>query len=105
MDFMNCSACQHLVQVNPTGICLGCQMGFAGPQKDSWRNFEENPKKKGILDQTLEDKYAFKEREEPKSDLGEHQNGDSSGQATEASSSDRTKRRRQAKKETKETKV
>lgn len=37
MQFMNCNACRTLVQVNPTGICLGCQMGFSGPQADAWK--------------------------------------------------------------------
>jgi len=74
-------------------------MGFAGPQKDSWRNFEENPKKKGILAQTVEEKYAFKEGDEQENGVEKHPDGDRSGQGTEASCSDRPKRRRrQAKK-------
>lgn len=30
MQFMNCNACQRVVQINNTGICLGCQRGFTG---------------------------------------------------------------------------
>lgn len=105
MHFMNCTGCQHLVEVNCTGICLGCQMGFAGPQKDSWTHHRDShddstfDKQSGILAQTLEDKYAFKEREEPANDIKEHSDGIGSGETP--SSSDRPKRRRQAKKETK----
>ena len=38
MKFMNCTSCQRVVQVNNTGICLGCQRGFMRePQEDSWK--------------------------------------------------------------------
>lgn len=30
MQFMNCNTCQRVVQINNTGICLGCQRGFTG---------------------------------------------------------------------------
>ena len=30
MQFMNCNACQRVVKINNTGICLGCQRGFTG---------------------------------------------------------------------------
>jgi predicted Fe-S protein YdhL (DUF1289 family) len=30
MQFMNCNSCQRVVQINNTGICLGCQRGFTG---------------------------------------------------------------------------
>lgn len=30
MQYMNCNACQRVVQINNTGICLGCQRGFIG---------------------------------------------------------------------------
>jgi hypothetical protein len=30
MQYMNCNACQRVVQINNTGICLGCQRGFTG---------------------------------------------------------------------------
>lgn len=33
---MTCTTCQRVVQVNNTGICLGCQRGFVNlPQEDS----------------------------------------------------------------------
>lgn len=57
MQFMHCTTCHHLVQVNATGICMGCQMGFAGPQEDSWEFHREKIKKqefKGVLDDALE---------------------------------------------------
>lgn len=31
--YMTCTACKSLVQVNATGICLGCQGGFSGQQE------------------------------------------------------------------------
>ena len=30
MQFMTCSTCARVVQINNTGICLGCQRGFTG---------------------------------------------------------------------------
>ena len=37
MKFMNCTSCQGLVQVNATGICLGCQRGFVNTaQEDAY---------------------------------------------------------------------
>lgn len=95
MDYMNCNACTHLVEVNPTGICLGCQMGFAGPQSDSWKNHKQEP---SILNKTLEDKYAFKEGIEQEDSGSEHKDGNSSGEGPQAGTSDRPKRRRQAQK-------
>lgn len=35
MNYMTCNTCNNIVQANATGICLGCQMGFAGPQSDA----------------------------------------------------------------------
>ena len=33
-DWMVCTTCRGTVQMNSTGICLGCQGGFKGPQKE-----------------------------------------------------------------------
>lgn len=94
MDFMTCNSCTHLVEVNPTGICLGCQMGFAGPQKDSWRNFPEEKKEiKGVLD------HAIEKGIEQEGSSAEHQDGNRSGKGPETIGSDRAKRRRKTKKE------
>lgn len=42
MEFMHCTTCSALVNINPTGVCLGCQRGFTNtPQEDSWRHSEE----------------------------------------------------------------
>lgn len=38
MQFMNCSTCQRVVQINNTGICLSCQRGFTGVDaEDVWK--------------------------------------------------------------------
>lgn len=38
MQFMNCTTCQRVVQINNTGICLGCQRGFTGMDaEDAWK--------------------------------------------------------------------
>lgn len=38
MQFMNCNSCQRVVQINNTGICLGCQRGFTGmPAEDVYK--------------------------------------------------------------------
>lgn len=94
MDFMHCTTCGFLVQVNPTGTCLSCQAGFNGPKTDRYKPGDE----KGILDKVVEDKYAFKERIEQEVGVSEHQDGNSSGERPEASSSNSPKRRRKAQK-------
>lgn len=33
-DWMTCTTCKAIVQFNNTGICLGCQGGFRGPQEE-----------------------------------------------------------------------
>jgi len=94
MDFMHCTTCGFLVQVNPTGTCLSCQAGFNGPKTDRYKPGDE----KGILDKVVEDKYAFKEREEPGSSVSEHKDGDSFGKTESTSGSNSVKRRRKAQK-------
>lgn len=42
MKFMECQSCKGTVQINNTGLCLGCQRGFIGvPQEDAWKPEEE----------------------------------------------------------------
>lgn len=42
MLFMTCTTCTKVVQVNPTGTCLGCQRGFvAAPQEDAYEFHKE----------------------------------------------------------------
>lgn len=50
-NWMTCTTCRAIVQLNATGICLGCQGGFSGPLE------EENYK-------------AIKEEVEPKKETG-----------------------------------
>ena len=39
--WMICTCCHAVVQLNATGICLGCQGGFAGPQDEDKYKPEE----------------------------------------------------------------
>jgi len=32
--WMTCGACKAIVQLNATGICLGCQLGFDGQHEE-----------------------------------------------------------------------
>jgi hypothetical protein len=98
MDYMHCTTCGFLVQVNPTGTCLSCQGGFGGPKSDRWTPADIVPEKKGILDITCEVHDAIEERLKQEDSAREHQDGNSSGKGTEASSSDRPKRRRKVQK-------
>ena len=34
MNYMHCTTCRKVVQVNATGICTGCQLGFAPPPEE-----------------------------------------------------------------------
>ena len=35
MDFMTCTTCRAVVQINNTGVCLACQKGFKqAPEQD-----------------------------------------------------------------------
>jgi hypothetical protein len=64
MKFMHCNTCSYLVQVNPTGICLGCQRGFNGiPQEDAWvnspaRKILELEKRKEEVENALQEQKA-----------------------------------------------
>lgn len=100
MDFMHCTTCGFLVQVNPTGTCLSCQAGFNGPKTDRWTPADIEPEKKGILDLTCEVTNAPEKRIEQENSASEHQDGNSSGEGTQASGGNSPKRRRQRKKET-----
>lgn len=43
MQYMRCTACRAVVELNNTGICLGCQMGKGVPIESNL--YEEPPKK------------------------------------------------------------
>lgn len=41
MNFMKCTMCQCLVNVNATGVCMACQMQNGGvPQSDTYKEPE-----------------------------------------------------------------
>ena len=66
MQFMHCTTCKGLVQVNATGTCLGCQKGFAGPQEDAWTKKDFKPDDKGLLE-TLCEQHPSPEEEKKES--------------------------------------
>ena len=68
MDFMHCTCCQTLVQVNPTGTCLGCQRGFVGKQEDAWKPEDNVPEPVSLLTKVCEDKSDAVEKRQQESD-------------------------------------
>lgn len=43
MQYMTCNRCRKIVQVNNTGICMGCQLGMAGPlDEESYQEKSDN---------------------------------------------------------------
>ena len=47
--WMSCTSCHAIVQLNATGVCLGCQGGFAGQQEeDKYVSPEERQEPKKI---------------------------------------------------------
>jgi len=54
--WMTCNSCRAVVQLNSTGICLGCQGGFAGQQQeDKYIPEEEKIQKLKAREKELED--------------------------------------------------
>ncbi len=94
MNFMTCNTCRCLVQVNCTGICLGCQMGFAGLQKDEWKT---DPLVVDENNQGVE--HATQEGKESKDNLTEYPHRDGERETSETSGSHCIKRGRKSKKE------
>ncbi|NGX36890.1 MAG: hypothetical protein K1000chlam2_00035 [Chlamydiae bacterium] len=64
---MECQTCKGIVQVNNTGICLGCQRGFVGiPQEDTYNaTSDEESKKQNLstIHQSQSLKSLLKEKE------------------------------------------
>lgn len=62
MQYMTCNRCRKVVQVNNTGICMGCQLGMAGPlEEEAFKPTNEQVSEKkrnncGIIPQKEEDK-------------------------------------------------
>lgn len=43
MQYMTCNRCRKVVQVNNTGICMGCQLGMAAPlDEESYQEKSDN---------------------------------------------------------------
>ena len=103
MQFMTCTTCQRVVQINNTGICLGCQRGF--PNMDA----EDVYKPPVKTDKELEiEKLKAREKEledainqglQQEDDQQEHKERDGERKTSEASSRNRTQRRQRRKKE------
>jgi hypothetical protein len=78
---MTCNSCRSVVNLNNTGICLGCQMGFSGiGQQDSLLFQKEN-----FLKIKEDLKNAPKERKEPTNNLKQYRNRDKTRKKTAAS--------------------
>jgi len=96
--WMTCNSCRAVVQLNSTGICLGCQGGFAGQQQeDKYIPEEEKIQKLKARERELED--AIKEREKSEDNKLEHTQRDGSGKTSKAGGSNRSKRSRKKQKE------
>lgn len=107
MQFMTCSTCSRVVQINNTGICLGCQRGFTGmdaedvykPQDLQVKATDDISKTnavdaeiKRLQDRQKEIENALEEVGEQESNIAEHKDGDGGRKAPKASSRNRAKR-------------
>ena len=60
---MTCNVCRATIEINNTGICLGCQRGIRSvPQEDSWEYAQEK-KRRQDMDETNELKKKIAEAE------------------------------------------
>lgn len=106
---MTCSTCARVVQINNTGICLGCQRGFTGldaedvykPQDlqvkvtdDISKTNAVDAEIKRLQDRQKEIEDALEEVSEQKSDIAEHKDGNSGRKAPKASCGNSSKRRK-----------
>lgn len=103
MQFMTCTTCQRVVQVNNCGICLGCQRGFPNMDaEDVWKppvkKAEESEiQKLKAREKELED--AINQGLQQEEHKQEHQGRDEERKAPEASGGNSSKRRQRRKKE------
>lgn len=103
MQFMTCTTCQRVVQINNTGICLGCQRGFPNlDAEDVYKPPVKTAKELEIeklkaREKELED--AINKGIQQEDDQQEHKEGNGERQASETGSSDRAQRRKRRKKE------
>jgi len=102
MDYMNCSTCQALVQLNATGICLGCQMGFISPMDEEIYKSPQQKKMEALETRKKEVEDAISEGEEQKSGERKYTQRNARRKTAETGDSDRSKRSRKSKKEKKE---
>lgn len=109
MQFMTCSTCARVVQINNTGICLGCQRGFTGldaedvykPQDVQVKVMDDisqtnaiDAEIKRLQDRQKEIEDALKEVSEQKGNIAEHQDGNGGWEAPKASGGNSFKRRK-----------
>ena len=60
---MTCNVCRATIEINNTGICLGCPRGIRGvQQEDSWEHAQEK-KRRQEIDETNELKKKIAEAE------------------------------------------
>lgn len=111
MQFMNCTTCQRIVQINNTGICLGCQRGFTGIdaedvykppslkadcKQDISATHAEDTEIERLETRQKEIEDALEEISQQESSVGKHQDGDGIGKASKASRRDSLKRRQKS---------
>jgi len=105
-QWMTCTSCRAIVQLNATGTCLGCQGGFGCQSKEDrylpietkLKSKEEEISRLKEREKELED--ALKKRKEPEGDKLQHKDGDGVRKEPKAKRSNSPKRGRK-KKETK----
>lgn len=109
MHFMTCNSCQRVVQINNTGICLGCQRGFTGVDaedvykqpilnevctQDISEINENNTEIKRLQDRQKEIEDALEKVGEQKGSITEYKDGNGCRKASKASGGNRSKRRK-----------
>lgn len=96
MQFMTCTTCSRLVQLNNTGTCLGCQRGFTGMDaEDVWKPPVKDTQNIPEDTQNIRDIERLEERKkEIEASLAEPQTSEGGTDAAVSDSGARKKARR-----------
>lgn len=101
MEYMICTSCHACVQVNNTGICLGCQQGFNSDIIEDHYQFHKLDEIERLKEREKELEDAIKEGEKQESNIKKHTNRNGSGKTSKASNSHRIQCSRKSKEEKK----
>jgi len=87
MEYMTCNSCKRIVEVNNTGICVGCQMGFNPSFVEDYLN------KNSAIEENLnkEKDDATSKRKKQESNIPKHQNRNGSRKTSKTSNSNSIK--------------